>query len=168
MNLTKYDVFTYQISPVTNYQPELFGRQISQEELVRNKNAYFRDIFQENVSFFTKKHSLNYKIEFSDDDFILLRIGNRRTVAIERDFHREYYESEPSCLVAIYNDPNIQLLAIESDKSSFGNSFTVLAILEKAFDKKLSGYHLRFHAQPKYEAYVLWDCSKNIKEELKG
>lgn len=160
--MIKYDIFTYQISPITNAQISLFGKSVSAEELTKNKNEYFASIF-ENLVFFSSRHKLNYKIEFKSKDFILLRLANKKTVKIEKNFQKEYFESEPSCLIGFYNNPKIQLIAIESDRTSFGNSFAVLKILEKAIDKELSEYYLRFYPQPKYEERVLWEMLRKYE-----
>lgn len=160
--MIKYDIFTYQISPITNNQLQLFGDNLSYEELVKKKNLFFAEIFND-ITFFSSRHKLNYKIEYSNKDFILIRLANKKTVKIERDFHSAYFESEPSCLIGFYNDPDIQLIAIESDIASFGNSFVVLKILEKAIDKKLNSFNLRFYPQPKYEERVLWEMLRKYE-----
>ena len=160
--MIKYDIFTYQISPITNSQLQLFGDNLSYEELVKRKNIFFADIFND-LTFYSSRHKLNYKIEYADKEFILIRLANKKTVKIEKDFHSAYFDSEPSCLIGFYNDPEIQLIAVESDKTSFGNSFAVLKILEKAIDKKLNSFNLRFYPQPKYEERVLWEMLKQYE-----
>lgn len=155
--MNKFDVFSYQISPETTIQTKLFESEISIEDLIKNKNRYFNNIFKEELSFFSSRHKLNYKIEYIDEEFILIRLANKKTIRIEKNFQQEYYESEPSCLVAIFNNLEIQLIAIESDKTSFGNSFSVLKIIEKTFDRKLNEQNLNFYPQPKYEPKILWD-----------
>src|SRR5689334_7658255 len=112
MSEVKFDIFTFQLSPVTNQQLELFGDYISQEDLIKNKNIYLNNILKENLSFHSNRSLLNYKIEYEDDEFVLLRIANKKTITIERNFHKQSFDSEPSCLIAIYNNPSIQLLAI--------------------------------------------------------
>jgi hypothetical protein len=163
--MIKYDIFTYQISPITNSQFDLFGHNNTIEELIENKNNYFAGIFTE-LTFFSSRHKLNYKIEYKDKNFILIRLANKKTVKIEKNFHKEYFESEPSCLIAFYNKPTIQLLAIESDKTTFGSSFSVLNILERAIEKKLHTFHLRFYPQPKYEDKILWDLFKKYNGRI--
>ena len=154
--MIKYDLFSYQISPVTNAQTSLFGHNLSVEELIKKKNELFAGLFDKLV-FYNSRNKLNYKIEFQDKEFILLRLANKRTVKFEKNFQKEYFESEPSCLIGIYNNPQVQLIAIESDRTSFGNSFTVLKILEKAIDREITEYHLEFYPQPKYEEKMLWE-----------
>lgn len=154
--MIKYDIFTYQISPITNAQFKLFGENYSHTELVKNKNNFFANSF-ESLSFYSSKHKLNYKVEYADYEFILIRLANKKTIKFEKAFHQEFHEIEPSCLVAFYNNPEIQVVAIESDKTSFGNSFAVLKIVENGINRALSDFHLRFYPQPKYEARILWD-----------
>lgn len=157
--MIKYDVFTYQISPLTNFQTSLFGHNLSHEELIEKKNQFFGDIFDKLV-FYSSRNKLNYKIEYKNEDFILLRLANKKTIKIEKNFQKEYYESEPSCLIGIYNTPKTQLIAIESDKTSFGNSFSVLKILENAIEREINEYQLRFYPQPKYQENELWEMLK--------
>lgn len=154
--MIKYDVFTYQISPISNAQFNLFGENFSHDELVKSKNEFFARIFDE-LTFYSSRHKLNYKVEYFDKEFILIRLANRKTIKLEKGFHEEFHEIEPSCLVGFYNDPKIQLVAIESDKTSFGNSFSVLKIIENALNRELDNYNLAFYPQPKYEARILWD-----------
>ncbi|WP_312554948.1 hypothetical protein [Empedobacter brevis] len=164
--MNKFDVFTYQISAVTTVQTNLFSENITLEELIDKKNDIFSDIFTEDITFYSKRHKLNHKIEYIDEDFILLRLANKKTVKIEKNFQQEYFESEPSCLICIYNNPKIQLIAIESDKSSFGNSFSVLKILEKTIDRELSESNLQFYPQPKYEPKLLWDLLDKYRNRI--
>jgi hypothetical protein len=163
--MIKYDIFTYQISPITNIQTDIFGHSYSTDDLNKMKNKFFFDILTK-LEFYSNKNKLNYKIEYKDNEFILLRLANIKRVKLEKNFHKEYYESEPSCLIGIHNNPEIQLLAIESDKTSFGNSFTVLKIFEKAVDKKLKLYYLRFYPQPKYEEKILWELLKKFEGRI--
>jgi hypothetical protein len=155
-HMIKYDIFTYQISPISNAQFKLFGENYSYDDLVKNKNKFFAISF-EDLSFFSKRHKLNYKIEYADDEFILIRLANKKTIKLEKKFHEEFHEIEPSCLIGFYNNSDVQLMAIESDKTSFGNSFSVLKIIENALTKQLDYYNLGFYPQPKYEARILWE-----------
>jgi hypothetical protein len=132
------------------------------DELISKKNILFAKIFN-TIDFYSSRKKLNYKIEFKDDEFILLRLANKKTLKYEKNFQKEYFESEPSCLIGIYNNPNIQLIAIESDKTSFGNSFTVLKILERAIDREITKYYLKFYPQPKYEEKMLWEMLKKYE-----
>lgn len=96
-------------------------------------------------------------IGFKDNDFILFKLANKKKVAIEHEFRREKFESEPSATVAIFNDPEKQYILIESDLASFGNSKVVRSILEKAFSEQLEIFNLNIKINPNYEVGEFWD-----------
>jgi hypothetical protein len=163
--MTKYDIFSYQLSSITNAQTTLFGQNYTIDELLLNKNIFFARVFN-NLEFFSRRKKLSYKIEFEDHEFILLRLANKKALKYEKNFQKEYFESEPSCLIGIYNNPNIQLITIESDKTSFGNSFLVLKILERAVEREIVKCFLKFSPQPKYEEKVLWEMLKKYEGRI--
>lgn len=76
--MNKFDVFSYQISPDTTIQTKLFESEVSIEDLIKNKNKYFNDIFEEELNFYSSRHKLNYKIEYIDNEFILIRLANKK------------------------------------------------------------------------------------------
>lgn len=153
----KYDVFTYQLSPIAKAQLGLFNPNLTPEQIMERKNTLFAEIFKGDISFYHRRFKLNYKVEFQDEEVILLRLANRKTVHIEKEFHRESFESEPSCLIAIWNNPDYQLIAIESDRTSFGTSFTVRNIVEKSFRRELEGLNLKVNIHPTYKESDFWD-----------
>jgi hypothetical protein len=146
----------------------LFDNQLSREQMMEKRNSYFNEIFYQKLSFFHRRNKLNYKIEYQSDDFILLRLANKRVVHIEREFHRESFESEPSCLVAIYNTPESQYLLVESDKTSFGTSFTVIRVLERAFERELEKLNFQIKIHPKYEEKEFWKLLDKYPYQIEG
>jgi hypothetical protein len=168
MRQNKFDIFTFQMSPTLLSQLSLFEKNLSKDELMEQKNKLFNEIFDVDLGFYHRRQKLKYKIEYRSDDFILLRLANRKIVHIEKEFHRETFDSEPSCVVAIYNDPNIQLLAIESDQTSFGTSYTVVRIIEKTLEKKLNKLNLRINIHPKIEEKEIWDLFQRYTDQIEG
>jgi len=149
-------------------QMSLFEKQLSREEMMERKNIFFNEIFNSHLSFFHRRNKLNYKIEHRSNDFILLRLANKRVVHIEREFHRESFESEPSCLVGIYNTPETQYLLVESDRTSFGTSFTVIRIIERAFERELEKLNFRIKIHPKYEEKEFWKLLERYPQQVEG
>lgn len=166
MSLNKFDVFTYQLSVIQRVQLNLFEKQLSREEMMEKRNSFFNEIFKQKLAFYHRRNKLNYKIEYNSDDFILLRLANKRIVHIEREFHRESFESEPSCLVGVFNTPNTQYLLIESDRTSFGKSFTVVRILERAFERELEKLNFQITIHPKYEEKEFWKILDRYPQQV--
>jgi hypothetical protein len=168
MGLNKFDVFTFQMSVNSIIQMKLFQDNLSKEELFKRKNALFSEIFHEKLSFFHRRAKLNYKILHFEKDFILLRLANKKYVHIEKQFHREMFDSEPSCLIAIYNDSEVQKIAVESDKTSFGNSFTAIRIIEKVFSRELENYDLKINIHPIYEEKEFWNLLDRYELQIEA
>jgi len=168
MSLNKFDIFTYQLSVLPMNQLSLFDKALSKEELMGKKNLFFNEIFKAQLSFYHRRNKLNYKVEFKSDEFILIRLANKKVVHIERKFHRESFESEPSCLVGIYNTQETQYLLIESDRTSFGTSFTVARIIEKAFERELAKFNFRIKIHPKYEEKEFWELLDKYPDQVEG
>lgn len=168
MSLNKFDIFTYQLSVLQMTQLSLFEKRLSRDEMMERKNIFFNEIFNSQLSFYHRRNKLNYKIEYKSEDFILLRLANKRVVHIEREFHRESFESEPSCLVGIYNTPETQYLLVESDRTSFGTSFTVIRIIERAFERELEKLNFRIKIHPKYEEKEFWKLLNRYPQQVEG
>ena len=168
MGKNKFDLFTFQMGTLPFQQLDLFDAPLSKDDLMQKKNEIFSGIFKNELIFFHRLFKLNYKIEFEDEDFILIRLANRKTVNVEKQFHRESFESEPSCLVAINNNPSIQTIAIESDITSFGNSFTVVRIIEKAFEKSLNKSNLKIKIHPQFEEKDFWDLLDRYESQVES
>ncbi|MAC94589.1 MAG: hypothetical protein CMC96_03710 [Flavobacteriales bacterium] len=166
MPLNKFDIFTYQLSPVSRPQLGLFDENLTREQLMERKNKLFHEVFKAEVSFYHRRFKLNYRIEHIDKEFILIRLANKKTVSIEKEFHRETFESEPSCLIAIYNKPEIQIMAIESDRTSFGTSFTVAKLLTRTLERELNRLNLRIAINPKYEEKEFWQLIDRFSGQI--
>lgn len=166
MTQVKYDLFTYQFSVSTPAQLNAFEPYPSKDELMKIKNSLFKSIFDNPLSFFHRGNKLKYKVEYNDDEMIILRIANRKTVKIEREFHKEFFDSEPSSIVVIYNNSEQQIMAIESDKTSFGQSFTVQKIIQKAFERELEKLYLRIKINTKYAENQFWEIVDRYNGEI--
>lgn len=168
MSLNKFDIFTYQLSVIQRIQLNLFDKQFSREQMMEKRNSFFNEIFKQKLTFYHRRNKLNHKIEYQSNDFILLRLANKRVVHIEREFHRESFESEPSCLVGIYNTPQTQYLLVESDKTSFGTSFTVVRVLQRAFERELEKLNFQIKIHPKYEEKEFWKILDKYPQQVEG
>jgi hypothetical protein len=166
MPKTKFDVFTYQMSPVSVEQLDFFVSQPTAEERMKLKNNLLFDVVAEGLVIYHRKYKLNYRVEYMEPEFMVLRLANKKSVSIEKQFHRETFESEPSCLVAIYNDPEIQIIAIESDKTSFATSFTVAKLLQRSMERGLKNFGLKIAVKPKYEEKEFWDLVDRYAGEI--
>jgi len=168
MAQVKYDIFTYQLSPITTNQQDLFREIKSADEIMANKNGRFYEVFHDDISFFHRRFKLTYQVEYHTKDVIIIRLANKKKVAIEKGFHRAVFDSEPSSVIIIYNNEDYQYMVIESDRTSFGTSFTVMRILYNALSRELAKYNLQIKIHPKYEEKAFWDLVDQYSEQIEA
>jgi len=167
MSKIKFDLYTYQFRPTSNIQLGLFDKELkSPEDIMKNKNKLFEEVFKDDLKLIYRKKDLSYRKEYFKDHLILLRIANKKRVAIEQSFHREVFESEPSCLVFINNNPDKQYIAIESDRESFGKSKTVMNLIANNIKDKLERLNLQFKFNVNYKEREFWNLVSEFEDEI--
>ncbi|WP_420582069.1 hypothetical protein [Reichenbachiella sp.] len=164
----KYDIFTFQLRPKRNIQTHLWNENLTAEEIMDRKNGLFSQSLDEHIGFYTRRGKLNYQVKHKDDESFLFRLANKKTVHLEQEFHRESFPSEPSCAIMIWNNPDYQMIAIESDRTSFGSSKSVKNILEKALSRKLEGVNLDIAIHPNYDESDFWDLVDRYDKEVQN
>jgi hypothetical protein len=109
---------------------------------------------------------LKYKILFRDTEYILLRIANKKSVKIEREFQRAEFESNPSITIIIHNHPQTQIIAVESDRISFVSSFAVIKIIQRCFEKNLQRLNFDIRINPIYEEKEFWNIVNKHEKKI--
>ena len=132
-----FDVYRFQIVPITT-QMGLFDKLFNNiEELKRQKNFYFSEVLNKSQS----KHyhnrqmeSLPYKGIYIKDDLIVFRLAAKKGRIIQdSNFTQKEVEDYPDVLIIINNDPTIQKIAISRNAQAFSNSEVVVHILESQY-----------------------------------
>lgn len=152
-----FDIYTYQFSPLP-IQGDLFDESYihRQEVVMKNKNNVFRDLLQ-NADFIyrNKKHSICFFPK--DNDLIVFKISNTKTMLLERDFKIESTTDEPSSLVIIYNSPLVQRIAIQQNLRSFSDTGIIIRIIQSSLKHSLAQYGLRITIKKEYRNQEFWD-----------
>lgn len=158
-----FHVFRYQILPVSRaIQLELGLDEeppiISLEDLLARKNALFAAAIKKIEKFRFHRAELVHRVEVSEDDFIVLKLGAERGLTITtRDFAEEEIENWPYVLVIINNNPQVQKVAIQLDRRVFYRTTTVANILERNLNEYLRQYQLVVRFNPIFEESYFWD-----------
>ena len=90
-------VFRYQLLPTREtFQPTLFPRVHSLEDLVRQKNAIFATVLEKTKDFSTGRVKLIHKQIAKRNDLFVYRIATSRNLTREtKDFRKERIENWP-------------------------------------------------------------------------
>lgn len=100
-----FNLYRYQILPKDrHFQGALFGDIQTIDDLISKKNIIFVEQLVLIKEWKNKRASINGKLVYNNDDFLIYRFASKKTVKIENQiFEEEQYENWPSILVAIWN-----------------------------------------------------------------
>lgn len=165
-----FELFRYQILPVDRYfQGDLFNGINSIEELIKNKNKFFAEALQGQSDFSNKRHKTVVKLLLQHDDFYLYRIAHNKTIHREtRDFKDETIDSWPSILVAIWNHPDKQYIAIQKRTTAFAKSETVAKLILEKIEPQLTHFQLRAIYEPLFEKQQFWTLLRKYRGKVKS
>lgn len=164
--MSKFDIYTFQFSPIIDDATLPFKDiEEERERIMNNKNQFFEKVLTSDF-FIHHDKTLPLIIEYSDKELKIIRIANRKYVTFEREFKKEYRENQPSCLVVIYNNANIQRIAIEQDIDAFTETNVVANIMTKAFNRELKKYDLKIRINKEYNEGEFWNLIQKYKSEV--
>lgn len=132
MSKTRFNLYRYQILPRDRYfQGDLYGPK-SVEELIAQKNRIFADALKLPTTFKSERTQITAQKLFEQDDFFLFRIAVNRAVNLEtKDFNVRPVDNWPKILVAIWNNPEVQLVAVQHRTQAFQQTKAVIKLLLK-------------------------------------
>jgi hypothetical protein len=163
-----YDVFRYQISPKSGKQFEIFGEEISVNELKARKNAYFHQSLLD-IRNFISAHGkvLAHKIVLDKDNITALKLGPEKTITLQdREFETKTVETVTDVRIIINNEPNIQKVAISRNRDAFETSFVVANILAENLNKLLDSYGLELSINPILVKEDFWKLIKSYEHKI--
>lgn len=165
---TSFSLFRYQILPVDrHFHGDLFEGIKSIEDLVEKKNKLFGEALDSVKNFETSQTETNTKVLIKSSDFYLYRIAANRPLHREKkDFTEEELDHFPSLLVAIWNHPNKQLIAVQKRYAAFQHSETVARMVVQSVSKILSERYLSVLFEPLFEESAFWDIIENNEGKI--
>lgn len=175
MKNVNFNLYRYQILPKDrHFQGALFGDIQTIEDLINKKNIIFAEQLILIKEWKNKRASINGKLVYNHDDFLIYRFASKKTVKIENQtFEEEQYENWPSILVAIWNKPDKQYILIQDRKQAFADTKSVLNTLVQSINIFINEKQLKFYAEPIFYKEAFWsivdeyqNTMKNIKFEL--
>ena len=97
-------------------------------------------------------------------DVTVMRIANVKEMLIEKDFHPETVEHNPSCFVIFDNRTGCRRVLIQKLASSFSSTDQVMKILQRALEKGLADNYIGIEmAAQRYpmDFYKLWRAQEH-------
>ncbi|MCG9627198.1 hypothetical protein L1D34_20380, partial [Vibrio mediterranei] len=165
-----FELFRYQILPVDRYfQGDFFNGVHNVEELIKHKNKFFAEALQGQSDFSNKRHKTVVKQLLHHGDFYLYRIAHNKTLHREtRDFKDETIDSWPSILVAIWNHPDKQYIAVQKRTTAFAKCETVAKLILEKIEPQLTHFQLRAIYEPLFEKQQFWTLLRKYRGKVKS
>lgn len=162
-----YTIYAYQFKPLA-VQLDLFNKERCLEqrsELMSQKNKIFENIIKSCI-FTHRNRELSSQLLFCSDEIIAFKLANVKAVHLEQKFQIKTTTDEPSATVLIYNDANVQRIAIEQNKA-FTDTGVVIRILKKAFNDQLENEGLSITIKKEYKEREFWDLINRNSDCIK-
>ena len=151
-----FSIYTYQFSPLP-IQGELFDESYIQKQksVMENKNKVFKQLIQ-NTDFVyrNKRHSIYLFLE--DEELIVFKISNQKTMLLEKNFKKNPTTDEPSSLVIIHNSPLVQRIAIQQNLRAFSETEVIVRIIQNSLKHDLALHGLRMTIRKEYQNQEFW------------
>ena len=167
---TSFELFRYQLLPIDRFlQGNLLTGVSSIDELISRKNEFFSEAINGTKNFSDKRHETITKKLYEKDDFFLLRIAHNKSIHREtKDFRDEVIDNWPSILVAIWNDPEKQFIAVQRRSTAFSSSEVVVKMIINSLSRQLSNHHLRAIHEPLFEKQQFWSLLHQYEGKIKS
>jgi len=165
---SQFELYRYQLLPIDRYlQGDLWSGIDSIEELLKKKNEIFNSALQEVDHFYNSRTETATKRLYVDNNFFLFRIAANRSLHREtKEFKEEYIDNWPSVLVAIWNDPDVQMIAVQRRTTAFSSTEAVVKLILETIYASLSHFHLRAIYEPIVERKVFWDIVEKYEGKI--
>ena len=169
-NSTVFQLYRYQLLPIDRYlQGDLLTGVSTIEELIERKNEFFSLSLDGVSGFSDTRHETITKKLYAQNSFYLYRIAHNKTIRREtKEFKNETIDSWPSILVAIWNSPDKQIIAIQKRTTAFTSTDIVANMIIKSIGEKLSQYHLSAIKEPLFEKQRFWDVVSENEGKVKA
>lgn len=167
---TTFQLYRYQLLPIDRYlQTDMLTGIKSVAELLERKNEFFAEAIRDTKSFSDNSRETITKKLYEDENFFLFRIAVNKSMHREtKEFKDELIDNWPSILVGIWNDPDVQIIAIQKRTSAFKNAETMVKMIIRSLSKRLSNHHLRAIEEPLFEKKKFWSVIAKNKGKIKA
>lgn len=165
-----FHLYRYQIIPNERIQERLPFGDMTVEEVIQNKNAFFIEAFnnlilQSDLNLYEETaRKIRIKQIFpsthadESEQLFVFKVATRKRLKRETEnFESVSEENWPSAFVLIWNDPEQQIIAIEYRPIAFHSTNSLAATLEKRLNEILAIHNLNVQINPIFDKKSFWE-----------
>lgn len=162
-----FHLYRYQLLPKDRFfQGDLYGEK-SISEVIARKNDIFAEALRSPSSLRSKRYEITVRLLTESNGLFLFRMAANRSLQHEtRDFKTEVIDNWPRIIVAVWNDPTKQLVAIQHRSVAFQNTQSVVKLLFDSLAPMLARRQLVVLWEPVVERQTFWDLVERHKGKI--
>ncbi len=163
-----FEVYRYQLVVNQAIQLSIDSEYQTEAQIRAHKNKIFQELISNPRFKFTSRHaSLNSKLVHTKGDLSIYQMAVKRSLRHDlEDFSEEKIDNYPKFLVAINNNPAVQKIAIQENRSAFRKSHSVSRVLEDSIENKIKKQNLGFYMEPVFDKQHFWNLLKRFKGKV--
>lgn len=167
MRGVRFELYRYQLLPRDRYfQTDLYGAH-TVEAVIARKNEIFSSALGSIERFKSNRSELATELLSEKDGFYLYRLAADRSITREtEDFKKETLDNWPSFLVAVWNQADRQLVAVQKRTAAFQHSESVIKIVADSLAPYLAHAQLTAVWEPLFETAVFWEIVERYKARI--
>lgn len=152
-----FELFRYQLLPISQHQQDLFFKQLSADDIRAHKNEFFDQVLSDLPSFRHRGFEIRHKVEYHQGKWFIFKLGAHKSVDRDtEEFQKERIESWPNVTVLVNNDPEIQVIAITRNQRAFSSPSSVAKLFERTLYSPLRAYGLTIQIKEQFEKNDFW------------
>jgi len=168
--MAQFILYSYQFAPHIKFEHDqigLFGEIMlpSANTAMDNKQSTFFSTLL-STTFMHGNRKLKTQILYSENNVILFRLANLKTITREKDFIKQEEINEPSILIFIDNNNGIQRIAIEENKMIFSDTSVVTGIIRKSTHKSLERNNLTLSIKREFTEREFWETMNLYSDKV--
>lgn len=155
--MRSFHIFRYQILPNNrNFQGSIYdGKTVN--DVLADKNNIFWKALTSSQPFATRRSNTVTRVIAKSEDLIVFMTGIARTIVRStEDFKTERLDTWPNAIVAVWNDPDKQCIAIQHNPAAFSSPAVLLRNFEQNINRHLAAYQLGIYSKPIFSKNDFW------------
>jgi hypothetical protein len=163
-----YELFRFQLLPISQHQQELFSKTFTVEQIRERKNEFLNEVLTKLPEFVHPRTEVRHKIERHEDEFFVFKLSaHRKLERYTEDFELERLETWPNVTVVIDNDPDRQVIGISRNILAFSSGHVVANLLQRTLNGALSQYGLTIQIQEQFAKNDFWEIIDKYRGRVK-
>jgi hypothetical protein len=163
-----YEIFRFQLLPISQHQQELFSRTFTVEEIRERKNEFLDEVLANLPEFHHPRTEVRHKIERHEDELFIFKLSaHKKLDRYTEEFVRERLETWPNVTVVIDNSPDRQVIGISRNPLAFSSGHVVANLLERTLNGPLRKYGLTVQIQEQFAKNDFWEIIDRYRGRVK-